>query len=184
MIGCRPSLAAPISLGVRFRHERSKRAFRFAFGGRPIEPIAFASAARELARVLEAFSVMIDLTILALCIGIDAQDFDCGKLVPADTPVENFLFSSLSIEAPLSVFGYERQRKGKILMANIENGRPLTDLADFVRLVVGCNEAFAHIGIGDGIPGTGNLLSIWSQNVENIFQRSGSHGRNQRIHCR
>src|SRR5438552_13442772 len=96
-----------------FCNEWAQRAEIFARLHRPIETIASAGAAAKPLRVLEhVITVAILAGVFALGLDIGAADMKGVDFIPANPPVENFLFSCLRIEEPLTILLDERDGKG------------------------------------------------------------------------
>src|SRR5437870_98367 len=95
-----------------FCNEWAQRAEIFARLHRPIETIASAGIAAKPLRVLEhVITIAILARVFALGLEVGAADMEGVDFIPTNPPVEDFLFSCLRIEEPLTILLDKRNRK-------------------------------------------------------------------------
>ena len=102
--------------------------------------------------VLHAASVTVGFGIFALRVHIGAQHLDCSKLVFADAPIEDLDGTRVGIKTPLARIGDDRDREGKLVIADNEHGAGVAFRFQIVALRVGGSEPLACGGVGDVVP--------------------------------
>ena len=91
-----------ITLGKSFRHQRPKRAGRFALLRRPIEAIFFAGRTLELLGVIQRCAGDPDrIGILLLRSHISPANADGAEFILANVAVDDFLFARRRVKIPL-----------------------------------------------------------------------------------
>src|SRR5205823_1559013 len=106
-------------LGDIFTNRASPRAIRIL----PGQAVMFSRAADDsLGILINLGVVMLFRRVIVLRLDEPMANLDRIQLVSADPPIENFLTTGPCIEGPLRLVFYQRNRKGKVVVADRQSG--------------------------------------------------------------
>src|SRR5262249_33449962 len=122
--------------------------------------------------LIDSAFAMLCQCILMLCFDVTAADFDRIEFITADAAKQDFLSSGLGVEVPLAGNLHERNRKGPVIIADVEyHAAEMPGISSQALLGASLRgELRGHFLVTRGFAGIDNVVTVRAEDRGKCFR--------------